>query len=489
MSKLDPILTRLDPEAGILIGGRWRRGSRSFAVDNPADKTVVARVADGDKTHALDAVSAAVSAAAAWRATSPRSRSEILYRTFEAMRRDADDFVALICAENGKSEADARAEVGYAAEFFRWFAEEGVRTGGQYGEAPAGGVRTVVTHRPVGVAALITPWNFPAAMATRKLAPALAAGCTVVLKPAAETPLTALAVARALEAAGLPDGVVNVVPTTDPAEVVTTWMESPQVRKVSFTGSTGVGRHLLRQASDRIVNASMELGGNAPFVVAADADLEAAVDGAMIAKFRGGGQACTAANRFYVHDSQAFEFTAMLAARVRTLRVGPGTDARSEIGPLISSRAVENVQGLVDDALGRGARIVAQAVVPHGLSGYFFAPTVLGDVAPDAAAVQNEIFAPVAPVVTWNKESELLDMVNGTEMGLAAYVYSRDLKWAMQVGEGFDAGMVAVNRGFVSDPSAPFGGMKQSGLGREGAREGLAEYQETQYLSVDWSPA
>lgn len=489
MSKLDPILARLDPESGILIGGQWVMGSRSFDVDNPADKSVVARVADGDRTQALAAVSAAATAAADWRNASPRSRSEILYRTFEAMRRDADEFAALICAENGKSEADAHAEVGYAAEFFRWFAEEAVRTGGQYGEAPNGGVRTVVTHRPVGVAALITPWNFPAAMATRKLAPALAAGCTVVLKPAAETPLTALAVARALQASGLPDGVVNVVPTTDPAGVVTAWMESPQVRKVSFTGSTGVGRHLLRQASDRIVNVSMELGGNAPFVVAADADLEAAVDGAMIAKFRGGGQACTAANRIYVHASQASDFTAMLAARVTALHVGPCTDARTEIGPLISARAVENVRRLVDDALNRGARIAAQAEVPDNLSGYFFAPTVLADVAPDSAAVQTEIFAPVAPVVTWNDESELIDMVNGTEMGLAAYVYSRDLKWAMQVGERFDAGMVAVNRGLVSDPSAPFGGMKQSGLGREGAREGLAEYQETQYLSVDWRPA
>ncbi|RNM17082.1 NAD-dependent succinate-semialdehyde dehydrogenase [Nocardioides pocheonensis] len=488
MNEVAAIVRGLAPSSGVLIGGDWRPGELgTFDVDDPADKSVVAAVANAGTGQARAAVDAAEAAARAWAGTPPRARSEILHRAFESMRRDREALARLITAENGKSLRDAEAEVTYAAEFLRWYAEEAVRPDGGYGPAPAGGTRTVVTHRPVGIAALVTPWNFPAAMATRKLGPALAAGCTVVLKPAHETPLTALAIARLIEDAGAPAGVVNVVPTTEPADVVGAWLSDPRVRKLSFTGSTAVGRLLLRQAADRVLNCSMELGGNAPFVVLDDADVPAAVDGAMIAKFRGGGQACTAANRFYVHESVVDDFTAQLALRVERLRVGRGAEPATDIGPLISGQAVAGATGLIDDALQRGARIAAQTSVPSELSGHFMAPTVLADVTPEARVVQEEIFAPVAPVVAWRDQDELLAMVNGTEMGLAAYVYSRDLKRAMVMSEAIEAGMVGINRGLVSDPSAPFGGVKQSGLGREGAREGLAEYQETQYFSVDWS--
>lgn len=475
----------VDYTQGVIVGGEPRHGgSGLFDVEDPADRRVIAAVADGDVDDATAAVDAAAAAFPAWAALAPRARSEILARTHALMLRDADRLAALITAENGKSLADARSEVVYAAEFFRWFAEEAVRTGGDFGPSPAGGTRTIVTHRPVGVAALVTPWNFPAAMATRKIAPALAAGCTVVLKPAAETPLTAIAVVHLLAEAGVPHGVVNLVPTTDAGGVVGTWLADPRVRKISFTGSTRVGQLLLRQAADRVVNASMELGGNAPFVVTADADLDAAVDGAMIAKFRGGGQACTAANRFYVHASVAADFTARLGARVEALTVGPA-GAGADIGPLISAAAVDKVTGLVRGALAQGARIAAQATVPDS-KGYFLAPTVLADVPDDAAILAEEIFGPVAPIVTWTDESALLERVNGTEAGLAAYVFAGDLGHALKLAERIDAGMVGVNRGLVSDPAAPFGGTKQSGLGREGARAGLEEFTETQFFSVAW---
>jgi succinate-semialdehyde dehydrogenase / glutarate-semialdehyde dehydrogenase len=479
---------RLVSSEGVYIGGEWLSGNDgTFDVENPADGSIVGVVANADLSQATRAVDAAACAAEAWQDVSPRGRSDVLMRTFQLMLDNAEYLSFLISQENGKSIADARAEVAYAAEFFRWYAEEGVRAGGDYGSSPAGGVRTVVTHRPVGVAALVTPWNFPAAMATRKIAPALAAGCTVVLKPARETPLTAVAIARLLEQAGLPAGVVNVVPSLRSADVVRTWLEDPRVRKLSFTGSTDVGRVLLAQAANRVLNTSMELGGNAPFIVTQDADVESAVSGAMIAKFRGGGQACTAANRFYVHEDVAFEFVARMSERVNRLVVGPASHPDTEIGPMISRRAVDTISDLVSDALERGARRAAVAPVPTDLAGHYMAPTLLADVPPDARVVQEEIFGPVAPVVTWRSEDQLLSMVNGTEMGLAAYLYSNDLKRAMQLAEKVDSGMVGINRGLVSDPSAPFGGMKQSGLGREGARDGLAEYRETQYFSVDWS--
>ncbi len=478
-------LEGLDAAHGLLVGGQWRRGgSGLFDVEDPATRELVAQVADADRADATAAVAAADEAFAAWRLVAPRERSEILRRAFELMHRDVDELAALICAENGKSLTDAKGEVVYAAEFFRWFAEEAVRPGGDYGSSPAGGTRTIVTHRPVGVAALITPWNFPAAMATRKIAPALAAGCTVVLKPAAETPLTALAVARLLVEAGVPDGVVNVVPSTDAAGVAETWLADPRVRKVSFTGSTRVGSILLKQAADRIVNASMELGGNAPFVVTEDADLDAAVAGAMVAKFRGGGQACTAANRFFVHEDVAEAFVERFGAAVEALRAGPSSTG-SEVGPLISGKAVQELDRVVAEAVEAGARVSHRADVPES-KGWFYPPTVLVDVPQDAAILEHELFGPVAPIVTWRDDAELLRLVNRSEMGLAAYVFAGELQRAMRLGEAFDAGMVGVNRGLVSDPSAPFGGVKQSGLGREGAREGLAEFQETQYLSVAW---
>ena len=455
----------------------------TFAVDDPATGAILAELPDAGPAEATAAVDAAAAALPGWAATSPRERAEVLRRTYDAMIAASDELTALIASENGKSQADARAEVAYAAEFFRWYSEEAVRGDGDYGLAPSGAARTLVTSRPVGVAALVTPWNFPAAMATRKIAPALAAGCTVVLKPAAETPLTAIAVARLLGEAGLPEGVVSVVPTTRAADVVGTWLADPRVRKVSFTGSTGVGKVLLHQAADRVLNASMELGGNAPFVVTADADVEAAVAGAMIAKFRNGGQACTAANRFYVHADVADAFVRRFGEEVAALTVGPSSDEKSQIGPMITAAAAAKITGLVTAARAEGATVAAQAGAPEGAT--FVAPTVLTGVAPDAAILTEEIFGPVAPVVTWTDTEELLGWVNGSEYGLAAYVYAGRLQDALRLAERIDAGMVGVNRGVVSDPSAPFGGVKQSGLGREGARDGIREFQETQFYSVD----
>ena len=458
--------------------------TRTFAVEDPATLAVIDRVPDQDAHDARRAVDNAHAAFAGWSRTAPRARSEVLRRAFELMLRDRDELAALIAAENGKSLSDAAAEVTYAAEFFRWFAEEAVRPAGDYGESPAGGTRTIVRHVPVGVAALVTPWNFPAAMATRKIAPALAAGCTVVLKPAAETPLTALAIGRLLTEAGVPDGVVEIVTTTDAGAVVGAWLEDERVRKLSFTGSTGVGRLLLHQAADRVINASLELGGNAPFVVTEDADLEEAVAGSMIAKFRNGGQACTAANRFYVHADVVDEFVARFGAEIEKLSVGLAADGCT-IGPLISEVARIRVEAAVETAVAAGARVAARAALPDA-AGHFTAPVLLVDVAPGAAILADEVFGPVAPVVTWRTDEELLAMVNDTQYGLAAYVYAGDLGRALRLSERVEAGMVGVNRGLVSDPAAPFGGVKQSGLGREGAREGLAAFQETQYLSVAW---
>ncbi len=471
----------LSPQA---VGGPLE-DTRTFTVLDPATLEPIAEVADRTVEQGLAAVTAASDAFAGWAGIEPRARAEVLGRAHQLMIAESDRLSALVVAENGKSQADARAEVTYAAEFFRWFAEEAVRSDGDYAVAPAGGTRSLVTHRPVGVAALVTPWNFPAAMATRKIAPALAAGCTVVLKPAAETPLTALAVAEILSEAGVPEGVVNVVPTTDAAEVVGAWLRDDRVRKVSFTGSTGVGRTLLRQAADRVLNASLELGGNAPFVVTGDADVNAAVDGAMIAKFRNGGQACTAANRFYVHEDVVGEFVARFGAATEGLRVGPGSDPDSQVGPLISTRAVRELDDLVASAVAEGAEVAFQGRIPAG--GSFFPPTVLTGVRPEAGILRQEIFGPVAPIVVWSDEADLLRQVNDSEYGLAAYLYSGRLQDALRLAERFEVGMVGINRGIVSDPAAPFGGFKQSGLGREGARAGLREFQETQYFSVDWS--
>ena len=476
------LLAELDPARGVLVNGSWVGPGKTFAVEDPATEEPFTSVADGGIDDALAAADAAARALPAWAATAPRSRAELLRRVFELLVADADRIADLISRENGKSRVDAWAEVHYSAEFFRWYSEEAARTEGSYGEAPLGGVRTIVTHRPVGVAALVTPWNFPLAMAARKIAPALAAGCTMVLKPAAETPLAALALARILMTAGVPDGVVNVVPTLDAPGVVGAWLNHPAVRMVSFTGSTGVGRSLLGQAAQRVLNAGLELGGNAPFIVTRDADLDAAVEGAMIAKFRNGGQACTAANRFLIHADVAEEFLARFGPAVEALSVGPA-DSGAQIGPMVSAHARAGIAAKVERAVEAGARI-SHRVASTPTTGWFYPPTVLVDLKPDSPILAEEIFGPVAPILTWRDESEMLRLANGTEYGLTAYVYSGRLQDALRIAEALDAGMVGVNRGAVSDPSAPFGGVKQSGLGREGAREGIREFQETQYFSA-----
>ncbi|RLV57241.1 NAD-dependent succinate-semialdehyde dehydrogenase [Aeromicrobium phragmitis] len=474
----------VDPSYGILIGGEHRCATASFEVEDPATWEVVAHVTDGGAADALAAVDAAAEAAGSWRSCAPRDRAAVLHHAYALMRDRAESLADLIALENGKSRADALAEVSYAGDFLRWYAEEAVRSSGSYGPSPGGGTRTIVTQLPIGVAALVTPWNFPAAMVTRKVAPALAAGCTAVLKPAAETPLTALAIAELLADAGLPAGVVNVVPTTDPGAVVGQWLGDRRVRKISFTGSTAVGKVLLRQAAERVVASSMELGGNAPFVVTEDADVDAAVRGALVAKFRNGGQACTAANGFFVHAAIAERFTEQFCAAAARLRIGPAATG-ADLGPVISARAVDRLDELVEDALARGARLRYRADLSAD-RGWFVPPTVLTHVDRTATLYREEIFGPVAPIVTWEDEAALLEELNQDDLGLAAYVYSGDLQRAVRFAEALEVGMVGINRGVVSDPSAPFGGVKESGLGREGARAGIEAFQESRYLSVDW---
>jgi succinate-semialdehyde dehydrogenase/glutarate-semialdehyde dehydrogenase len=472
---------------GLRIGGKDGPAADAarFDVIDPATGEVIASVADGGVEDARAAVAAAASAAAGWAATAPRDRAEILRAAFELMTRDAEDYARLISAENGKALPDARGEVAYAAEFFRWYAEEAVRLTGSFGTAPSGANRILVTRQPVGVCLLITPWNFPAAMATRKIGPALAAGCTMILKPASDTPLTALALARTLEEAGLPDGVVNVLPSRRSGAVASAMLNDPRVRKLSFTGSTEVGRVLLREAAGRVVNTSMELGGNAPFLVFADADLGEAIEGALIAKMRNGGEACTAANRFFVERPVAGEFSRRLAERMAALPVGPGSDEATRVGPLINAEAVDKVDALVTDALGRGARCLTGATRP-ARNGCFYTPTVLTDVPADAMILGEEIFGPVAPVVCFDDEEEAVALANATEYGLVAYVYTGDLARGLRVSERLEAGMVGLNRGVVSDPAAPFGGVKQSGIGREGGHEGVLDYTESKYIAVQW---
>ena len=478
-------LTGLDVPTGLLIGGEWSKGGATFPVLDPATEEPLAEVADGTVGDALDAVSAAHAAAGGWAATPPRQRAEVLRTAFELMTARSEQFARLMSAENGKSLRDARGEAAYAAEFFRWYAEEAVRIEGTLMRAPAGGNRILTLHQPIGVALLITPWNFPAAMATRKIGPALAAGCPVVLKPAEDTPLTALALAGLLREAGVPDGVVNVINTSKPAEVVAAMLDDPRVRKLSFTGSTEVGRVLLGQAAKRVVNTSMELGGNAPFIIFEDADILAAVEGALIAKMRNGGEACTAANRFYVHEAVADEFTAAFASRLKSLVVGPGLDEATDLGPLVNEATRTKVAGLVDDATSHGAALVTGGRAPER-RGYFYEPTLLDAVPADAALLGTEIFGPVAPVVRFSDEADAVRWANASEFGLVCYVYTGDLRRGLRVSEALQTGMVGLNRGLVSDPAAPFGGVKQSGLGREGAHEGLLEYTETKYIATDW---
>lgn len=467
---------------GLFIAGDWHPG-RGIPVMDPSSASVLAEVPDATIADALRAVDAAEAAAAGWRATPPRARAEILRRWFTLMTEHAEDLARLISLENGKALPDARGEVAYAAEFFRWYSEEAVRVPGEFRHTPSGTHHILVDHDPIGISVLITPWNFPAAMATRKIGPALAAGCTVILKPASETPLTAYAMARLGAEAGVPPGVVNVLTTTQPGPVVSAMLADPRVRKLSFTGSTGVGRTLLAEAAKTVVSCSMELGGNAPFVVFDDADLEAALDGAMIAKMRNAGEACTAANRFYVQAGIHDAFVAGLTRRMAALKVGAGTDPSTQVGPMITTKAVVKIDRLVSQAVARGARVTTGGAPLPG-NGYFYPPTVLENVPADAEIAHEEIFGPVAPVYRFDAEEQAIAMANDTEYGLAAYVYSRDLSRALRVGKGIEAGMVAINRGLMSDPAAPFGGAKQSGLGREGGVTGILEFMEPKYFAV-----
>jgi succinate-semialdehyde dehydrogenase/glutarate-semialdehyde dehydrogenase len=470
---------------GLFIGGEWleSRGARSIPVVDPSSEAVLAHVADAGIEDATAAVEAAAKAAPQWAATAPRKRSEILRRCFELMLERAEMLATLISLENGKALRDARGEVAYAAEFFRWNAEEAVRIVGDFGMAPAGLNRIIVDYQPIGICVLITPWNFPAAMATRKIAPALAAGCTVVLKPATETPLTAYALAALYKEAGVPDGVVNVITTSAPGPVTAAMLADPRVRKLSFTGSTGVGRMLLAEASKTVLSCSMELGGNAPLIVFDDADLETAIEGAMVAKMRNAGEACTAANRLYVQSGIHDEFVAALARRMEALAVGPGIDPATECGPMITAKTVAKIERLVQDAVARGAKVLCGGSKPAG-SGFFYPPTVLTDVPTDAAMAREEIFGPVAPVTKFETEDEVVARANDTEYGLAAYVFTSDIGRGLKVSRRIEAGMVALNRGLVSDPAAPFGGVKQSGLGREGGPHGVLEFTEPRYIAV-----
>jgi succinate-semialdehyde dehydrogenase / glutarate-semialdehyde dehydrogenase len=469
------------------IGGKWRKSSdgERFDVIDPATERTVASVASASIEDAQAAVDAAGDAFEAWGKKKPRERGEILRKAYELIIRDQERLAKLITIENGKALADSRAEVAYSAEFFRWFAEEGVRNYGDMRMAPSSGARIVVHHKPAGIGVLVTPWNFPAAMATRKIGPALAAGCTVVLKPASETPLTMLALMPILEEAGVPAGVVNVIPSRRSGKVVDKMLNDPRVRVISFTGSTEVGRMLLRSAADNIVNPAMELGGNAPFIVFEDANLDEAVEGAMIAKMRNMGEACTAANRFYVHEKVHDAFAEKLTEKMKALKMGNGLDDGIAVGPLVNAETRDKVKELVDDAVKKGAKVLTGGKAPDG-TGFFYPATVLTNVSNDAMMLREEIFGPVASIQTFKSEDEVIHRANDTEYGLVAYLYTGDLTRGMRVSEQLDFGMIGLNRGIVSDPAAPFGGMKQSGIGREGAHEGLMEFLETQYISVSW---
>lgn len=471
----------------LYIGGTWRDASdgASFAVENPATGETLATVASGTVEDAIAAVDAAQAAFADWAGRSPRERGEILRKAYELIVADKERFAALITLENGKALPDSRGEILYAAEFFRWFAEEAVRNTGEVMRAPASGARILVHHKPAGIGVLVTPWNYPAAMGTRKIGPALAAGCPVVVKPASETPLTMLALIPILEQAGVPKGVVNVLPSRRSGAVVDAMLHDPRVRVISFTGSTEVGRKLLKSAADCIVNPAMELGGNAPFIVCEDADVDAAVGGAMLAKMRNLGEACTAANRFYVHDKVHDAFAEKLAAKMGAMKVGNGLEEGVEVGSLVNRETLDKVVELVDDAVSRGAKVLTGGSLPNG-PGYFYPPTVLTNVPDDARCFHEEIFGPVAALTRFSSEDDAVERANATEYGLVAYLFTKDVKRGLKLSEKLEFGMIGLNRGLVSDPAAPFGGVKQSGIGREGGHEGLMEFLETQYVSVEW---
>ncbi|WP_323960850.1 aldehyde dehydrogenase family protein [Arthrobacter sp. JZ12] len=470
---------------GLLIGGQWRDASngKTFDVEDPATGKTLVSIADATPEDGKAALDAAVAAQDEWARTAPRERGEILRRAFEMVTERAEDFALLMTMEMGKPLAEARGEVTYAAEFLRWFSEEAVRMSGRYSTSPDGKSRILVTKKPVGPCLLITPWNFPLAMATRKIAPAVAAGCTMVLKPANLTPLTSLLFATVLEEAGLPAGVLNIVSTTSAGQVTGPLIKDSRLRKLSFTGSTPVGRRLLADASENVLRTSMELGGNAPFLVFEDADLDKAVDGAMAAKLRNMGEACTAANRFIVHESIAAEFADRLAARMEDVTPGRGTEDSTKLGPLIDGKSRDAVHALVQDAVDAGASCLAGGAPVDG-PGYFYPATVLTDVPSSSRILQEEIFGPVAPIVTFSTEDEAVRLANNTEYGLVAYVFTRDLNRGLRMGERLDTGMLGLNAGVISNAAAPFGGVKQSGLGREGGEEGIEEYLYTQYVGI-----
>jgi succinate-semialdehyde dehydrogenase/glutarate-semialdehyde dehydrogenase len=466
----------------LYIDGKWVNGSSTLAVTDPSDESVIANVQVSSDKECADAVDAADRAFKSWAKTAPRVRGEILRKAFEIMVAEADRLAEIVSRENGKVLTDAKGEILYAAEFFRWFSEEAVRINGEYRTSPSGDKKIVVTKQPIGVSLLITPWNFPAAMATRKIGPALAAGCTVILKPAGETPLTAIAIVEILERAGVPAGVVNLILPTPTGPAIAKILKDPRVANLSFTGSTEVGRVLLKEAADRVIRCSMELGGNAPFLVLSDANVDEAVAGALLAKMRNGGAACTAANRFYVAKEMADEFTTKLAKAMGDLKMAPGTTAGAQLGASVSVKERNKIAELVDTSVTAGGQVKTGGKSPAGV-GAFYPATVL-TVKNDNPILKQEIFGPVAPIVITTSDEEAISLANATEFGLIAYVYSADLKRAMQVAQSLESGMVAINKGVISDPAAPFGGFKQSGLGREGGFAGIEEFLETKYIGI-----
>ena len=470
---------------GLFIGGSWRDSSdgSTLAVEDPATGRTLTHVADASVADGRAALDAAVAAQSSWAATPPRERSEILRAAYERLTERTEEFALMMTLEMGKPLAESRGEVAYGSEFFRWFAEEAVRIHGRYAVAPNGATRLLTTKQPVGPVLMITPWNFPLAMGTRKIGPALAAGCTMVVKPASQTPLTMLLLAELLTGCGVPDGVLNVITTSHTQDVCEPLIRDPRLRKLTFTGSTPVGRMLVEQSAEQLLRVSMELGGNAPFLVFGDADVDQAVEGAMLAKMRNIGEACTAANRFYVHESVAQEFSGKFAARMGALTLGKGTKKGVTVGPLIDELARTKVTELLDDAVAKGATVLVGGEPQKG-AGYFFQPTVLVDVPTSARLQKEEIFGPVAPITTFTTDAEAIAMANDTEFGLVAYLFTTDLNRALRTSEALEYGMVGVNQGIVSNPAAPFGGVKHSGFGREGGFEGIEEYLETKYVGI-----
>jgi succinate-semialdehyde dehydrogenase/glutarate-semialdehyde dehydrogenase len=477
----------------LLIGGEWRSaaGGGTLPVEDPATGEILVEVADATPGDALAALTAAAGAQAAWAATAPRERGEILRRAYELLLARAEELALVMTLEMGKAIEESKAEISYAAEFLRWFSEEAVRIHGRYMTNTTGHGRILTMRQPVGPCVFVTPWNFPTAMGTRKIAPAVAAGCTMVVKPAQQTPLSMLALARLLGEAGLPDGVLNVITAKHSGDVIEPLLKDPRTRKLSFTGSTEVGRTLIAQSAEQVLRVSMELGGNAPFLVFEDADLEAAVEGALTAKLRNVGEACTAANRFHVHESIADEFAKRMAERMATLKLGRGTEPGVDLGPLIDDRQRDIVAELVQDAVDKGAKLltggerVSVSAQPNATGGYFYAPTVLAQVPPGSRILSEEVFGPVAPISSFSSEEQAISAANETQYGLVAYIYTRDLARTLRVSEAIEAGMVGVNQGIVSNPAAPFGGVKQSGFGREGGFEGIGEYLETKYVALN----